>query len=86
MYKRSFTVNQKEYVRIDKRKARGLYDAGKDIIVCPENLRPFTFYHFETVINKAAAGGFTGFIDTYTIYNCVNKETGYRPAFYMEVK
>ena len=48
----TFNDDGKQYKRIDKRQAKKLYDAGKTIILCACNLRPFGFWRPEIPINK----------------------------------
>lgn len=95
MYKYTFNnpVNNKDYTRIDKRAARRLYNAGKDILIIADNLRPFTPWHCETITNinnldewdKGKTDCFDRFVNMFEIYNCVSRETGYHAAFYKEV-
>lgn len=87
MYKREFTDNNnKTWLRIDKRKARRLFDQEKNIVLCADNLRPFGFYQPEAKINKTVYNlTFDQLCNEYKIYNCVSCETGYNIAFYMEV-
>lgn len=44
--------NNNHYKRIDKRQAKRAYDAGKTIVLCPCNLRPFGMWAPEVDINK----------------------------------
>ena len=44
--------NSNHYKRIDKRQAKRAYDAGKTIILCPCNLRPFGIWAPQIDINK----------------------------------
>lgn len=93
MYNYTFTDNNnKTWSRIDKRRARGLYNKGFTIVVCPDNLRPFTMWTCEICLNKEVdniSGLETDFnkrVTYFEIYNCINRETGYHAAFYMEVE
>ncbi|MBQ3943574.1 MAG: hypothetical protein II669_04580 [Elusimicrobia bacterium] len=93
MYNYTFTDNNnKTWSRIDKRRARGLYNKGISIVVIPDNLKPFSDFAFEVYLNKEVdtiSGLETDFnkrVNAFEIYNCINCETGYHAAFYMEVK
>ena len=97
MYNRTFTDNKtnKEYIRIDKRKARNMYKKGISIILCADNLQPFTVWNNEIEINinnniyefeQENDNSFDKYVNQFTFYNCINSETGYHTAFYMEVK
>lgn len=95
MYNYTFTDNNnKTWSRIDKRRARGLYKKGFTIVICPDNLRPFTPYYSGLDINinndlydfTDTPRDFDKRVSDFEIYNCINCETGYHAAFYMEVK
>lgn len=95
MYSREFTDNNnKTWSRIDKRQARNLYNKGETLVLCPDNLRPFTMWHceIETNINNLDAYDrektdcFDSLVNQFEIYNCVSRETGYHAAFYREVE
>ena len=93
MYNYTFTDNNnKTWSRIDKRCARGLYNKGISIVVIPDNLKPFSDFAFEVYLNKEVdtiSGLETDFnkrVNAFEIYNCINRETGYHAAFYMEVE
>ena len=89
MYSREFTDNNnKTWKRIDKRKARNLYNKGVTLVLCPDNLRPFGFYQPEAKIdlNYPNYGDFDKICNEFRFYNCVNCETGYNIAFYKEVE
>lgn len=90
MYSREFTDNNKKtWKRIDKRQARNLYNKGITLMIIPDNLRPFTMWHFEMYINNTDYTDNPEFdkrIMYFEIYNCINCETGYHAAFYKEVE
>ena len=94
MYNYKFTDrNNKEWERIDKRRARGLYNKGVSIVITPDNLRPFTMRCNEIEVNTTISRDidnkpydFDNIVNCFEVYNCINRETGYRAAFYMEVK
>lgn len=94
MYLREFTDNNnKTWKRIDKRQARNLYNKGVTLVLCPDNLRPFTMWHCEIEIsNKTSLDNdckpydFDKIVNGFEIYNCIDRETGYHTAFYREVE
>ena len=88
MYNREFTDNHgRKYIRIDKRKARRLFDQGLTITICPDNLRPFGFFGSGVEISKnTIEKTFDCICNEYKFYNCVSCETGYNIAFYQGVQ
>lgn len=91
MYKREFTHNNKTWQRVDKRRARRSYDQGLTVVVCPDNIRPFAPSSLHITLNQAwivdsTRNTFETLVSSYELYNCINHETGYRAAFYMEVE
>lgn len=86
--------NNKEWERIDKRAARRLFDQGQTIVIVSDNLRPFGFFSPECTVNKTLLSEwdqqrndtFDYLVNSFELYNCINCETGYRAAFYKEVK
>ena len=98
MIKYQFTdAAGRRYERVDRRTAKKAYIAGETIYLCASNLRPFTMWHAESSINRAAradyiqddtgAGNdFENMCNSFSYYNCVNAETGKRISFYMEAR
>lgn len=89
MYNYNFTdKNNRIWKRIDKRQARGLFNKGVTLIIISDNLKPFTMWACEMYINKSdnLENDFNKIVNEFEIYNCINRETGYRAAFYMEVE
>ena len=89
---------KKHYKRITKANARRAFIAGKDIIVCPSNLRPFGFWNpqIEWNINRESFQNELPFYESpeklfnYTVnqfefYNCINTETGKYTNFYIAI-
>ncbi len=72
--------------KIDKRKARKLYEAHEPFIMCASNLRPEHFgrrigrMSFEQLIDEK----FDAVVNAFEYYNCTNSETGRRVAFYID--
>ena len=89
MKKLQFTdKNGVTYERINKRKAKRLYNDGKTVILCPVNIRPFGFCNFQGSFNRNNCGtdflfeNFEKLVDFYEHYNCNHCKTGYYAAFY----
>lgn len=84
MYKRELTDKSgATWLRIDKRKARNLYNGGSDILISAENIDPFGIIGGVTV-NNTIKKTFDSIVNEFSFYNCMNIETGYRPAFYVK--
>lgn len=75
------------YKRITKAAARKLYEAGKNIVLCPCNLRPFSFWHPEIETNKeqSVEASFYKLVNEFEFYNCTNSETGKYTNFYTAI-
>jgi hypothetical protein len=71
--------------RIDKRKARNLFELGVKIYLVPSNFRPFGPWisPHEIELNQGAA--FDQISDSFSYYNCINAQTGYFPAYYINL-
>jgi hypothetical protein len=69
------------YIRVSKPKARTLYEKGLEVHIVPCNFSPDNYYMPASPIPKDL--DFDKFIRDYSIYNCVNRETGKYPAFYV---
>jgi len=85
MYSREFIINNKKYSRVDKRKARGLYNKGLSMIICADNINPAGIMG-GIEIDNISGRDFDLLVNEFEFYNCVSCETGYHTAFYMEVK
>lgn len=84
-----------EYVRINKKTAKKLYDSGEIIYLCACKLRPGGFWRPEIAIAKdgrpdgdvqyfsASDSDFDKIIDEFTYYNCDNG-SGYYPSYYIK--
>ena len=85
MYNRQETLNNINYVRIDKRRARGLYNKGIELVLVPSNMRVFsTMWGIEYFANMGKSGDFDKLCNSYKFYNCVSCETGYNISFYVK--
>lgn len=73
--------------RLDKRRARSLFEMGGTVYLVPVNFVPFSAWNIAVPINKNYGYGetFEAHVHSYTYYNCINNETGYFPAFYVNL-
>ena len=88
MNKINFVNKGETWERITKKQARKAYNNGLSVLFCPVNMRPFTPWHVETVINNRAEGcnvSFDKAVNAFENYNCINNETGFYTAFYIPV-
>lgn len=86
MNKYTFEMGGKTYCRISKAAARGYYDAGVAIFVCPCKLRPGAPWHPEVYICREMVFPYASTFDKTIAYvagmNCINSETGRYLAYY----
>jgi hypothetical protein len=75
-------------VRIDKRKARNLFEKGVKIYLVPSNLYPFGPWvtPFEISTDDCHKSDFNLVSNTYSNYHCINNQTGYFPSFYINTQ
>jgi hypothetical protein len=71
--------------RIDKRKARNLFERGVKIYLVPSNFAPFGAWiqPFEISLNSSAS--FEQLETSFKYYNCINAQTGYFPSYYINL-
>lgn len=68
------------YERVDRRKAKRLYNVGESIILLP--CKCFTdWFSFESPENHNKVKSFENLVNEFEYYNC-NYECGYYAAFY----
>jgi hypothetical protein len=74
-----------DLIRIQKRTARRLFNAGLSITVCPNKYNVYNeFWCCKDTINKSETDlSFDQFINAFEYYNC-NNELGRYTAFYTE--
>ena len=70
------------YIRIDKRKARNLFELGIDIYVYPSNLRPSGPWGSAMLLDHLE--NFESQVNSATYYSCINSQTGYYLNFYLK--
>ena len=79
-------VDGREWVRVDKRKARAAWDRGETVMCCGCNMRPGGFWHPESYGDKIRFAdllrGFDSFADSMTFYGC-DAERGKHLAWYV---
>lgn len=71
------------YVRISKRTARKLFDAGKIVFFCPVNLRPDSSWNLSARVGGNEYRNFDLCVNAFEYYNCYNNLTGRYTAFYI---
>lgn len=88
MNRYSFTMNGYTFTRITRTKARAAYTHGLPVLACPCNLRPGSPWHPEAILDPRTVN--LGDFDTqegwFILWNCINGETGKRPAYYIPVR
>ena len=81
--------NFKNLERVNKTKARRLYNAGCDVLFIPCKLNPENnFYNLGIWENKELAGQYENFdklVNAFEFYNC-RPDTGNYTAFYINKK
>ena len=70
--------------RIDKRKARNLFDKGVKIYLVPSNLDPFSDF-FPVEIEESTHFRFDANVYSFTNYQCINSNTGFFPSYYINL-
>ena len=83
-----------KWVQISRMTAKRLFLAGKTIAICASNLRPFSPWHCEFLLNRncytemvvdeiGMENMFYDRINSYEYYNCTCHETGKYACFYV---
>jgi hypothetical protein len=73
------------FARIDKRKARNLFESGVKIYLVPSNFAPFGAWIQPFEISLSSGATFEQLETSFKYYNCINAQTGYFPAFYVNL-
>ena len=75
--------------RIDKRKARALFELGATVYLIPSNFVPFGAWIQPCPIKKDNPYNWNENFDIiskeFQYYNCINSETGFFPAYYIDL-
>jgi hypothetical protein len=69
--------------RINKKRARNLFNKGVKIYLCPSNLRPIGPWFNAFDVDLSAGEAFDTILNSFEYYNCINNETGYFTSFYI---
>lgn len=77
MIHKEIRVDNINYKRINKTKARNLFESGVQLYIAPNNGR--ILHKFD----KKGCDGFDKFVNEYIYYNCCT-ELGKYPAFYIK--
>ena len=80
-----FTKDGVYYQRINKTKARRLYNEGKEIVLYPININPFSMWAYEFVGDNKLYNysSFDNMVNEFENYNCVG-ELGRYTKFYIK--
>jgi hypothetical protein len=82
MNKYKIKINNTQLIRVHKTTAKKMFNNGEKLVICPNNLRPgFPWFPDATIDNKEETD-FDKHINSFSYYNCINKETGYYIAYY----
>lgn len=73
-----------DYKRIDKRKARKLFNEKKPVFIIPHKCAPGGMWFQGFEMENDGSRTFDEFCAEFTFYNCTVRECGYYPAFYVE--
>lgn len=76
----------KHWERVNKRKAKRLFESGKPVILCPHKMYPFGYWQVGTMHSRLedTTVSFDRLAMNSTWYNC-NNETGNYLSYYVEV-
>lgn len=88
MTNRIYTDNKGiSWTRVNKRRARALYDAGHTITVAPVNMRLnhvwCTYIRIGRKLKFSLDDSFDSLVNDYEYYNCNSNEVGRYPAYYV---
>lgn len=77
--------NQVAYLyRVDKRKARAFFAMGSNVYLVPDQLDPFNDDLKPLPVNQEN-GNFDNLSANFRNYFCLNSNTGYFPAYYINL-
>jgi hypothetical protein len=72
--------------RINKKRARNLFNKGVKIYLCPSNFCPIGVWFNAFDVDLTAGEAFDTILNNFEYYNCINNETGYFTSFYINTK
>ena len=86
MNKNKMIQTSNKYTRINKTKARNLFNQGIDIMIVPCNVAPdySNMWIQPYMINNQAGFSFDQLINNFEYYNCNDNETGLYTAYYID--
>lgn len=75
------------FVRINRTKAKGVYNSGKPLAVTPCKMHPFNCWSpaYITRVNQYKGETFDRFVNAFEYYNCGLPECGKYAAYYIPV-
>lgn len=79
-----FEIDGMQYKRVTKPVARKIFNSGKNVLLCPCNLRPGSPWNHGATVNCESGNSFNQITNSFEYYNC-NAIAGYYAAFYIEV-
>lgn len=71
--------------RIDKRRARAFFQSGSNVYLVPDKLDPFNHDLNPLPISLHTGKSFESLAEQFKNYFCLNSNTGYFPAFYVNL-
>lgn len=71
--------------RLDKRRARSLFELGGTVYLVPDKLNPFNQDLNPLPISLDTGKSFESLAEQFKNYFCLNSNTGYFPAFYVDL-
>lgn len=91
MTNRTLTDNKGiSWTRVNKRRAKSVYEAGGDVIITPVYVDPFNIWRPHARISSKRQWGvdvtFDSIVNEYEYYNCNSSELGRYPAYYVRTE
>ena len=71
------------WMRVNKTRAKKLFQAGERVLLCPVNLRPFGIWRISFMADSQD-GDFDKLVNAFEHYNCTSAEAGKYCAFYVK--
>ncbi len=71
------------YTKISKNEAHKRYIEGRLFTIVPSKMRPDSFMATE-IDSRPLWESFEQIVAAFEYYNCIDKETGYKAAFYIK--
>ena len=77
-----FRMKHYELIRVNKTKARRLYNEGISIYLVACKMSPYSLWFSPVELNQAREPDFNKAVNAFIYYNCMY-ETGYYPHYYI---